>query len=183
MIRQLVQSHGYGVDIPLVSADDIQHSVAWKYAYEWIFGGDPRRISLAFCTDGVNPFKRDGISYSMSPIMLTLLNLPPGHSWLFFKCASCWHCTFKRAKYIGPLPRNFIGRDFNAIKSEYLWCLCELTIHVKDKSLVIRPRLSWNRYSVHLRPGTGYLACTLLTVAYRSCLQAVNKHLYCDVMP
>ena len=38
--------------------------------------GDPRGLSLAPCTDGVNLFAHNKVSYSIWPIMLTLLNLP-----------------------------------------------------------------------------------------------------------
>ena len=38
--------------------------------------GDPRGISLTLCTDCVNPFAHNQVSYSMWPIMLNLLNLP-----------------------------------------------------------------------------------------------------------
>lgn len=57
---------------------DIQQSAAWDAAYSTngIFGGDPRGISLAMCTDGVNPFAHNKVTYSMWPMMLTLLNLP-----------------------------------------------------------------------------------------------------------
>ena len=41
-----------------------------------IFNGDSRGVSLALCTDGVNPFSHNKVSYSMWPIMITLLNLP-----------------------------------------------------------------------------------------------------------
>lgn len=40
------------------------------------FKGDPRGISFGFCTDGTNPYSKEKISYSMWPIMLSLLNLP-----------------------------------------------------------------------------------------------------------
>ena len=57
---------------------DIHHSSAWKGAYDpdGLFEGDPRGISLAFCTDGVNPFAHNKVVHSMWPVMLTLLNLP-----------------------------------------------------------------------------------------------------------
>jgi len=57
---------------------DIHHSPAWQSAYEHngIFKGDERGISFALCTDGVNPFNHNKVSYSMWPIMLSLLNLP-----------------------------------------------------------------------------------------------------------
>lgn len=46
------------------------------YSTNGIYKGDHRGISLALCTDGVNPFAHNKVSYSMWPIMLTLLNLP-----------------------------------------------------------------------------------------------------------
>ena len=57
---------------------DIHDSPTWKSAYSTngIFEGDPRGLLLAFSTDGVNPFSHNRITYSMWPIMLTLLNLP-----------------------------------------------------------------------------------------------------------
>jgi len=57
---------------------DIHDSPAWAEAYSdtGIFNGDKRGISLAFCTDGVNPFSHSRIKYSMWPIMMTVLNLP-----------------------------------------------------------------------------------------------------------
>ena len=48
----------------------------FKPCYVGVFGGDPRGVSLALCTDGVNPFAHNRVVYSMWPIMLTLLNLP-----------------------------------------------------------------------------------------------------------
>ena len=56
----------------------IHQSSGWKNAYcnTGLFEGDPRGLSLALCTDGVNPFAHNKVSYSMWPIMLTLLNLP-----------------------------------------------------------------------------------------------------------
>jgi len=57
---------------------DIHDSPAWKTAYSdsEIFKGDKRGISLALCTDGVNPFSHAHVKYSMWPIMVTILNLP-----------------------------------------------------------------------------------------------------------
>ena len=57
---------------------DIQQLSAWNAAYgsNGVFGGDPRGISLAMCTNGVNPFAHNKVTYSMWPIMFTLLNLP-----------------------------------------------------------------------------------------------------------
>lgn len=75
-LSQIVQSHSF-VDKPDVMYD-IHHSPAWVNAYlpNRVFQGDHRGIALALCTDGVNPFSHLRVSYSMWPIMLTLLNLP-----------------------------------------------------------------------------------------------------------
>lgn len=56
---------------------DIHQSDAWRRFYNsGLFKGNGRGVSLALCTDGVSPFSHNKVSYSMWPIMLTLLNLP-----------------------------------------------------------------------------------------------------------
>ena len=65
------------VTAPVVS--DIHQSLAWtaKYAKNGSFEGDPRGLSLAFCTDGRTHLpKKVCHTYSMWPITLTILNLP-----------------------------------------------------------------------------------------------------------
>ena len=64
---------------------DIHDSSAWSKAYSnaGLFKGDKRGISLAFCTDGVNPFNHVRVSYSMWPVMMTILNLPRDKRSLF----------------------------------------------------------------------------------------------------
>ena len=56
---------------------DLHESLGWKSAYsiDRVFQGDPRGISLALSSDGVNPFAHNKVTYSMWPIMLTLLDL------------------------------------------------------------------------------------------------------------
>ena len=58
--------------------DDIHQSPAWhsKYGKGGEFENDPRALSLAFCTDGLNPFAHENVSYSMWPITVSILNLP-----------------------------------------------------------------------------------------------------------
>ena len=75
-LASALQSH---VQLPFSkSISDIQQAKAWKEAYSstGVFKGDPRGVSLALCTDGVNPFAHNKVSYSMWPIMMTILNLP-----------------------------------------------------------------------------------------------------------
>lgn len=56
---------------------DLHQSPAWisKYDNNGPFQGDPHGISLALCTDGMNPFSEHSTTYSMWPITLTILNL------------------------------------------------------------------------------------------------------------
>ena len=77
-MAHVLQSHAVIHDTKDNHVADIHQSLAWKKAYDkdGLFEGDPRGIALALCTDGVNPFAHNKVSYSMWPIMLTLLNLP-----------------------------------------------------------------------------------------------------------
>ena len=74
----VLQAHSTLVGNGMARVYDIHQSNAWATAYsdDGMFAGDSRGISLAFCTDGVNPFAHNKVSYSMWPIMMTLLNLP-----------------------------------------------------------------------------------------------------------
>ena len=77
-LAQVLQSHAVIRSNEDDDMFDIHQSPVWKAAYdqEGLFKGDSRGISLAFCTDGVNPFAHNKVAFSMWPIMLTLLNLP-----------------------------------------------------------------------------------------------------------
>lgn len=58
---------------------DIHDSSMWKDAFsKGCFSGDTRGIGLSLCTDGVNPFSHQRVTYSMWPIMMTILNMPRG---------------------------------------------------------------------------------------------------------
>lgn len=78
-VSKLLQSH---LQQPQEQTNiaDLHQSEAWisSYGYDGQFGGDPRGISLSFCTDGTNPFSKERVSYSMWPITLSVLNLPFG---------------------------------------------------------------------------------------------------------
>lgn len=77
-MAQVLQSHATIENSDTHSFFDLHESCGWKSAYstDGVFKGDPRGISLALCTDGVNPFTHNKVTHSMWPIMLTLLNLP-----------------------------------------------------------------------------------------------------------
>ena len=73
-ISQVLQSH-MSDELEMY---DIHDSPCWKEAYSnlGIFHGDIRGMAFSLCVDGVNPFSVERVSYSMWPIMLTILNLP-----------------------------------------------------------------------------------------------------------
>ena len=76
-LAQLVQSHP-GCSYSGEQMWDIHHSAVWKelYGKDGHFSGDNMGISFAFEMDGVNPYHNIGVCYSMTPMMLTILNLP-----------------------------------------------------------------------------------------------------------
>ena len=78
-MSEVLQNHmkESGKDSGTIMAD-VHQSPAWTATYDenGPFQGDPRGISLALCTDGMNPFSKMNVTYSMWPIVLTVLNLP-----------------------------------------------------------------------------------------------------------
>jgi hypothetical protein len=59
-------------------------SPAWKSfdSNHQLFSNDPRNIRFALATDGFNPFGNMKLSYSIWPIVLILIDLPP---WICMK--------------------------------------------------------------------------------------------------
>jgi hypothetical protein len=51
----------------------------WMYfeGKEKSFADEPRNLRIALATDGFNPFGNTSTQYSMWPVLLTPLNLPP----------------------------------------------------------------------------------------------------------
>jgi hypothetical protein len=78
---------------------------AWKDfdRREPSFAGDPRNLRLALATDGFNPFGNMSSQYSMWPLLLTPLNLPP------WECVNPENC-FMSLLIPGP---NAPGKDFD----------------------------------------------------------------------
>lgn len=74
-IAQSLQTHGSSTDGIMY---DIHDSPSWKSAFSTggVFSGDPHGVARGLCTDGVNPFSHQRLTYSMWPIMITNLNLP-----------------------------------------------------------------------------------------------------------
>ena len=57
---------------------DLHQTQVWKanYSPSGMFQGDPRGLSLALCTDGMNPFAKQKVVYSMWPVTVSVLNFP-----------------------------------------------------------------------------------------------------------
>jgi hypothetical protein len=116
---------------------------AWKYfdSKEKSFASDPRNLRLALATDGFNPFGNMSTQYSMWPMLLTPLNLPP---WECVNPANCFMSllipgTKSPGKdfdvFLEPLIEELLelwkgastydactGRKFD-IRAAVLWCI------------------------------------------------------------
>ena len=77
-MSEKLQSHKTDCVASNQTVQDLHQSPAWKSRYSPTgpFQGDARGISLGLCTDGMNPFSREKVQYSMWPIVITVLNLP-----------------------------------------------------------------------------------------------------------
>lgn len=85
-LAQIVQAHpGASGQRTYTDMYDIHDSPTWTKAYssDGIFEGDKRGLSFGFCADGVNPFSHLRVSYSMCPLVMTLLNLPRDSRYSF----------------------------------------------------------------------------------------------------
>ena len=77
-LAKLVQAHGHSSGTSDQELSDIHSSLTWKavYSEEGVFRGDNHGIAFGVCGGGVNPFSHLRRTYSMCPIVLSLLNLP-----------------------------------------------------------------------------------------------------------
>lgn len=78
-VSKLLQSHLASKEERMVikpEVSDLHQSEAWikSYGESGQFQGDPRGIALSLCVDGINPFSKERISYSMWPATLSVLN-------------------------------------------------------------------------------------------------------------
>jgi hypothetical protein len=86
-VSELLQSHltseeeeGMAGKEEMIEVSDLHRSEAWlaSYSESGHFQGDPRGVALSLCVDGMNPFSKERVSYSMWPVTLSVLNLPFG---------------------------------------------------------------------------------------------------------
>ena len=75
-MAKLLQSHQS--DSRGTITRDIHDTETWKkmYSLGGVFKGESRGVSFALCADGTNPFSKEKYSYSMWPLVLSILNLP-----------------------------------------------------------------------------------------------------------
>ena len=139
---ELLQSHIKDDNLQSV-VSDLHQSSAWKTAYDinGPFKGDLRGISLGLCTDGTNPFSKERVSYSMWPIMITILNLPSNVRTLHGSILLCGIIPGKSEPksldaYIAVLVDEIVGlnnRDFfDAYQNEKFKLKIDILLHILD---------------------------------------------------
>ena len=94
-VSELLQSHSLQKQGDFMT--DVCDSPCRKAAYAegGFFQGDTRGFSVHLSTDGVNPFSANKITYSMWPIMLSVLNWPKTH-----------RNRFENIMLVGIIPAN-----------------------------------------------------------------------------
>ena len=75
-LSKIVQAHGTRLNDGSSVMYDIHDSLSWSSAFSSAgpFESDVHGISFTLNTDGVNPYSQNRVSYSMWPIILTILN-------------------------------------------------------------------------------------------------------------
>jgi hypothetical protein len=103
------------------------------------FADDPRNLSLSLATDGFNPFGNMSTQYSMWPVLVTPLNLPP---WEVVNPANC----FMTLLIPGP---SSPGKDFDLflepLKEELLalWSGVSTYDSITGKKFDLRAAMMW----------------------------------------
>jgi len=135
------------------------------------FADDPRNLRLAIATDGFNPFGNFSSTYSMWPVLVTPLNLPP------WECVNPSNC-FMSLLILGP---TSLGKDFDVFLEPLIEELKELwkgvnTFHVlhhdNKKGFTLRAAMLW---CIHDFPALSTLSGRT-TKGYYACI-------YCDKNP
>lgn len=161
---ELLQSHAVGRNQGNVMTD-VFDSHCWKAAYaeDGFFQGDPRGLSAQFSTDGVNPFSVNKISYSMWPIMLSVLNWPK----------TCRN-HFENVMLVGVIPAN--GKEEPKSVDPYIEVLVDELMQLsgttfydayKGESFTFRVRL--HNYVLDY-PGLNKVFCSTGAGALQGCM-------------
>jgi hypothetical protein len=143
---------------------------AWKDfdRRDQAFANDPRNLRLALATDGFNPFGNMSTQYSMWPVLLTPLNLPP------WECVNPANCLMS---LLIPGPRS-PGKDFDLFLEPLIEELIKLWEGVSTydactgKKFDLRAAVLW---CIHDYPALGTLSGRT-TKGYYACI-------HCDKDP
>ena len=79
---QLIQQHRSEAYTQTSTSPTVVHNLhesrAWKqwYGQDGIYDGDERGVMFGLCTDGLNPFSKEKVTYSMWPIIVFPVNFP-----------------------------------------------------------------------------------------------------------
>ncbi len=167
-LAQILQAHSTN------SSDmcDVHDSPSWRDVYNegGIFDGDRRGISLALCTDGVNPFKHNNVAYSMWPIVLTLLNFPREVRQLF-----------SHLMLVGIIP----GPSEPTTLNPYLEVLVDEILSLVDMNVFDAYSMAPFNFKITILlhvldyPGVGKVFHTMGSGAYQGCMwcDGEGKHL------
>ncbi len=162
-LAQILQSHGSRTSNESTMLFDIQDSPIWKETYKKIFLGDRNGICLALNTDGVNPYKHNKVSYSMWPIMITLLNLP-----------SHLRTSFNNIWLVGIIPPN--GPKEPLTLDPYLEIVVDEILSLSNKKVYNAYTSAPLELKVHILlyvldyPAIGKVFNTLGSGAYQGCM-------------
>ena len=132
------------------------------------FANDPRNLRLALATDGFNPFGNMSTQYSMWPVLVTPLNLPP------WECVNPTNCFMS---LLIPGPRC-PGKDFDLFLEPLIEELLKLWKGVKTydactgRKFDLRAAVLW---CIHDYPALATLSGRT-TKGYYACI-------YCDKNP
>ena len=145
---------------------DIHHSPSWSEAYanDGIFQGDQRGIPFSLCTDGVNPFSQNRVSYSMWPVVLTLLNLPRQIRQ-----------SFTNLLLVGIIPASGGGKEAKNL-NPYLEILVDELLGLSNRRLFDSYSCAPFDLKVEIflyvldYPGIGKVLSTMGSGAYQGCL-------------
>jgi hypothetical protein len=116
---------------------------AWKHVdrTHTTFADNAKNLRLAVATDGFNPFDNFSSAYSMWPILVTPLNLPP------WECVNPSNCFMS---LLIPIPTS-VGKDFDLFLEPLIEELLKLwegvkTFHVllpEDEGFTLRAAMLW----------------------------------------
>ena len=161
---ELLQSHAVRPNQCGVMSD-VYDAPCWKVAYakDGYFQGDPHGLSVQLSTDGVNPFSANKISYSMWPIMLTVLNWPK----------TCRN-HFENIMLVGVIPAN--GKEEPKSVDPYIEVLVDELMQLsgttfydayKEEKFTFRVRL--HNYVLDY-PGLNKVFCSTGAGALQGCM-------------